>query len=242
MKVKLLANLHKKLGLASLVMVVMLVLTGLLLNHTEQLKLHDSSVANSWLNKWYGINLPKAETGINVQQTWFSLVDYQLFIDENVVPNVEITSLYGVEKTSFGWLIASSNQITLLTEQAELIDQIQLSSNVTAGYFSEQKLIIALENKLFYEINPPYENISEVLFTPSKNKQHKHHPLPLPLTEKINQQFLKQGLSLERVILDIHSGRILGDIGVYIVDFFSILFLILSMTGFWLYLKRKSPR
>ena len=242
MKVKQLINLHKKLGLTSLVMVVVLVITGLLLNHTEQLKLHDSPITNSWLNKWYGIELPKAKTGIKHQQTWFSLVNQQLFINSTIVPTLELKSLKGVEKTPFGWLIASSNHITLLTEQAELIDKINLPFKVFEGYLNNKTLIIALENKLFYEIKPPYEKISEVLFTPSATHLQKHQPLPLHLKETIDRQFQKQGLSLERVLLDLHSGRLFGRYGIYLVDFFSVIFFILSMTGFWLYLKRRSPR
>ena len=54
----------------------------------------------------------------------------------------------------------------------------------------------------------------------------------------INKQLQKEGLTLERVVLDIHSGRFFGKFGVYVVDFFSVLFLMLSITGLWIFLKQ----
>jgi len=46
-----------------------------------------------------------------------------------------------------------------------------------------------------------------------------------------------KGLPGERVILDIHSGRILGYVGVLLVDFMAILFLLLAMSGIWMWYK-----
>jgi uncharacterized iron-regulated membrane protein len=47
------------------------------------------------------------------------------------------------------------------------------------------------------------------------------------------QTYRRGGLPLERVILDLHSGRIVGDWGVYVVDGAALLFLALVITGMW---------
>ena len=49
-----------------------------------------------------------------------------------------------------------------------------------------------------------------------------------------------RGLSMEKLILDVHSGRILGRFGVILVDLAAVLFLLLSITGTWIWIRRKS--
>ena len=48
------------------------------------------------------------------------------------------------------------------------------------------------------------------------------------------------GLPVERVLLDLHSGRIFGKPGVYVVDAAAILFLVLAASGVWLWGKRRA--
>ena len=60
--------------------------------------------------------------------------------------------------------------------------------------------------------------------------------LPQSIETTIKQNFSRAILPLERVLLDIHSGRFFGKIGVIIVDICGILliFLVLSGCSFWL--------
>ncbi|NOQ69556.1 MAG: hypothetical protein GQ573_05565, partial [Gammaproteobacteria bacterium] len=46
---------HRRIGLVALSLVVILVITGIMLNHTESFKLDETYVNNSWLLDWYGI-------------------------------------------------------------------------------------------------------------------------------------------------------------------------------------------
>ena len=48
------------------------------------------------------------------------------------------------------------------------------------------------------------------------------------------------GLTLERVLLDLHSGRVLGSAGVLLVDAAAILFLLLAISGLWLWSRRRT--
>jgi len=57
------------------------------------------------------------------------------------------------------------------------------------------------------------------------------------LREQLLRLYRGKGLPLERVIIDIHSGRILGQAGVLLVDFMALLFLSLAMSGVWMWYK-----
>ena len=58
--------------------------------------------------------------------------------------------------------------------------------------------------------------------------------------EKIRKYYVGDGISLEQVILDFHSGAIFQKAGKIFFDIISILLIILSFTGIWLWtIKRK---
>lgn len=68
--------------------------------------------------------------------------------------------------------------------------------------------------------------------------------LPATLDKTSRQQldnaWRGNGLPLERIMLDLHSGRILGQWGVYLMDAAAILFLLLSASGVWLWARRRA--
>ena len=53
------------------------------------------------------------------------------------------------------------------------------------------------------------------------------------------ESFRGRGLTLERVMLDLHSGRIFGDFGIYIMDAAAVALLWLSGSGLWVWWSRR---
>ncbi|MBL1432554.1 MAG: hypothetical protein COB94_003805 [Gammaproteobacteria bacterium] len=47
-------------------------------------------------------------------------------------------------------------------------------------------------------------------------------------------------ISWERMLLDLHSGRVFGRYGIYVMDFAAIGLLVLSCTGLWIWLRHSS--
>jgi len=50
-----------------------------------------------------------------------------------------------------------------------------------------------------------------------------------------------QGLTVERVLLDLHSGRILAAAGVWLMDVVAVCMIVLALSGLILSLRRGSP-
>ena len=59
------------------------------------------------------------------------------------------------------------------------------------------------------------------------------------LRHVIEAHDMSRQTSLERFLLDMHSGRFFGKYGVYVIDAASVLLLILSITGIWLWVTRR---
>ena len=49
-------------------------------------------------------------------------------------------------------------------------------------------------------------------------------------------------LTWDRVMLDIHTGRIVGDVGVWLMDLAAIAMIILSVTGAYMWWRRAKPK
>ena len=66
-------------------------------------------------------------------------------------------------------------------------------------------------------------------------------PAALPADElaALQADFLSRILPLERVLLDVHSGRIGGMIGTILMDGAAVLLLLLALSGSWLWLRRR---
>jgi hypothetical protein len=64
------------------------------------------------------------------------------------------------------------------------------------------------------------------------------HPMPDSVAEQLKTFFYGKGVSVEQLLIDIHNGRILGTVGVWLVDIIGVLLVVLSFTGLWMWGKR----
>ena len=69
---------------------------------------------------------------------------------------------------------------------------------------------------------------------------------PIQLDEQqratLRESFRGKGLTLERVVLDLHSGRIFGGWGIYLMDAAAIALLWLSFSGWWVWWRRRQKQ
>ncbi|MBQ13009.1 MAG: hypothetical protein CMQ17_01195, partial [Gammaproteobacteria bacterium] len=64
--------------------------------------------------------------------------------------------------------------------------------------------------------------------------------VPEGLEAAIREHYRSTLLSVERLVLDLHSGRIFGAAGALLVDIMAVLFMLMAATGVWIWLRRRS--
>ena len=231
-------------GIVSALFVVLLSISGLALHHSLSLGLNARFTNSDLLLNWYDIEVPDITLSYTVDEHSVSLIADALYFDDIRMPGV-FSTLQGLVGTSFGYLAATDTQLILISEAGELIEilgsvhgvpqgiqHIQGSSNSADGtvYVSTRAAALQVNLNTLQWVNA--EASIRSFNTLAKLDGDK--------TAAIQKDYGDSLLSWERLILDIHSGRVLGGMGVFLVDLMAILFVLMAMTGVWIWSRRRS--
>ena len=234
---------HRRIGLMALVLVIILAITGIMLNHTESFKLDESYVNNSWLLKWYGIEPEDEPVSYRVSHDSnthiISAWDRQLFFDNRSITTLE-QSMSGAMATEQFIVVALDNEIILLSYEGEFIERLSTRvsfSNIQRLGLKYKRPVIETSEPLYYMADEHILDWDVIINEDIKWAEQSK------LNENEYQQLLTayrgNGLKLERIILDLHSGRIFGAYGIYLMDAAAIALLWLALSGLWVWNSRR---
>ncbi len=231
---------HYLLGLLAAIWFIILSISGFLLNHTSELKLKQRFITTDWMLEHYGIKVLPILNGFKLQdQLWLTHSKNSLFLNDVILDN-NIQQLQGAVLFQEQFItILADNMLFLLTLKGELIEKLTYlpADPQNIGIFENQ---VILKTKDSYFVTnetfshwKPLEKIEQVNLSTLEI-------LPTNLKENINKNNKLGLLNIERILLDLHSGRIFGWWGVYVMDAMGLILLWLAGSGGWLWLKRQS--
>lgn len=231
---------HKKFGVFSALIVIFLASSGIALNHSEQLNLNSIYIQADWLLDLYQIKPANDPISFESSDAWAVQIGERLYFNEKEIAK-DITELKGLIEINDFYVVAYDGQLSLLTPDAELIEHLSGAAGVPAGMqaigFDDQANVIIRAAHGYYKVNLDeleWEEFDYLDATWSESTS-----VPDSLKSKLLKKYRGTGLTTERVLLDFHSGRIVGAWGVYFVDLIAVLFLILAFTGVWMWWARK---
>lgn len=229
---------HRRIGITAVTFAILLVLSGLLLNHTEHLNLQDIYIKNELLLKWYKIQPKNKIKGFTAAKHWAVQIDNRLYFDQLEISN-HVNSLFGMISHNHEFIIALDNKLLLLNADGEIIEKIllhdDLVGNIESIGLSDQREIILATSHGDYLVDPELGKWRQ--YRPDHAALSISQSIPDKLYQQLLTHYRGKGLTLERVISDIHSGRILGQTGILLVDCLAILLLLLSLSGIWMWYK-----
>jgi len=232
---------HRYIGLAAAAFVIILSATGLALNHTEQLELDTTHMQSDLLLDWYGVHAPHDMTSYQAGPHTITAAGDRIYWNTTELPGIQPPLLGAIEYAGLV-VVAVPGKLLLFTPGGDLIEQLDGAAGVPAGM---QAIGITPGNDLavhaahgYYRTTADFLDWQE---TDTLDADWVSAVEPsAALNSAVQAAYRGTGLSLERVMLDIHSGRILGSWGVYLVDAAAILFLLLALSGVWLWARRLS--
>lgn len=231
---------HRYVGLTALLFAIMLAVTGVMLNHTEGLALDQRFVKSDLLLNWYRIAPPDIQNAYLTNNHSITQIEDRLYIDRRALEQ-PVSSLHGATEASSLVVVAAARTIFLLTPSGEMVEQLGDAEGVPPGLRAigraqgGQVVIDTVDGRYTTDENflswRRYRDTNPIVWS-------KPQPPSPDLKQGIQKQYRSQILSFERVLLDLHSGRIFGTWGIYVVDAAALLLVFLGLTGFWLWLQK----
>ena len=233
---------HRKLGVFAAFFIVFLSVTGVALNHTESLSLAHQPIKNTWLLDHYGIAAPQDirfyQQG-SIQVTNLSVWLHGDLLFESDVDIISVGRLPLKHSPKDVLVIATRQSIFLYNLAGELVDSLGTESGVpemiNAMSINGEEVIIDSAKGYFQTDSDffDWQNIQPI----AAPKWLQPDIVSASQIEQAEMAYRAQFLTLERIILDSHSGRLFGDIGVIFMDFIALLLIMLSISGLYLWQK-----
>ena len=230
-------------GIVSALFVILLSLSGLILHHGPALNLDKPFIGSSQLLSWYKIEVPAIEIQYRAGQHGVQLIAESIYFDSDRLPG-SFSDLKGFVATEFGYVAATSNQLLLLTDTGELIEVlgrvnllptgIRRIGSDAAGRLVLQTAMGIIDADLDgLRWTQSTSSASQLSWSDSSAPQAQR-------SEQIRADYAASLISWERLLLDIHSGRILGSLGVVLVDLMALLFMLMAASGVWIWSRRRN--
>jgi len=233
---RLLYKLHRYLGLAVSVILILLAITGIALNHTDDWQLNSRYIKSPTLLNWYGVNRPSAIRSYQAGPHWISQLDQQSYFNtQALITNNQL--LVGAISTELFLVLAFEKQLLLISDNGTVIEKIPLEAPIDSiGVTGQDTVFIRLDT----QIKVSHDGLlSWQSALDSGIQWSEETALTEPLSDQIQQTHQQHIIPYERFLLDLHSGRLFGEVGVFIVDLSGILLIVLTLSGCWIWLRHR---
>ncbi len=231
---------HRLLGIVSGLIVIVTTVSGIALNHTDDWQLGRRVVTAPLLNAHYGVERLSAASGYAVESGWVIQVGSRVYRNAHEFYRRD-ARLRGAVIDAGVLLLAFDDQVAAFNADGELIetygelDGLALPlSGIAAG--AAGVVVDSADGAMLLDQAAGTWRAAAAAQTPNWQTSA---PVPAALVAAIDVAYSGTPLSYERVLLDLHSGRILGPVGVLVVDVAALALLLLALSGFYMWFKFK---
>lgn len=235
---------HRAIGLIAAFFIFVLAGSGLLLLYSDALHLPSRQLDQAWLMNWYGIHTPASPRGFQRGPHWVTQLGQRLYYDTREIGQVEGVLLGvfdGPEGATDEWFAITDAQLLACDDTGAVLERVGREAGLPAGVTSvgrdvEGHVVLA-STEGRYRYDP---ELGE--FTADTGNADVHWSAgitpPAAIIDVIGKAYRGQGLSLERVVLDLHSGRLFGRGGALLVTCASLALVFLAASGLFMRIRR----
>ena len=239
---------HRRLGLVAALFLFTLAGSGLLLVFSDALHLPNTQVQQSWLMNWYGIHAPPSPRGFQRGPHWVTQFGARLYLDTNEISQVAgvLLGVFDVAgETADEWLAMTDAELLVINGAGTVLEHLGRESGMPVGVTSVGRdahgHIVLASSTGRYQYNPdsgefaPQSHIENIEWSAATTP-------PTAIADVLLKAYRGEGLSLERVLLDLHSGRLFGRWGSAVVTGASLALIFLAASGVYVTLRRARGR
>ena len=231
---RLLRRWHARIGFAAVLFFLILAVTGLALNHGSDLGLDGRFVHAEWLARWYGIKSEPPRQVFRSGHHVLTAANGRWLLDGRV-SGEKLPQPIGLVELPEMFLVASDTALYVYRGNGELVEKLGPGtlpgSPVQAIGSSARRIVLHTASRVF-------ASADALSWRPTSGRSVRwSSPAELSISEqRAYGEALVPGISVEQLLLDLHSGRFAGRYGPLVVDLLALLLAILSLTGAWLFL------
>jgi len=239
---------HRRIGFTAAVLLINLAVTGILLNHSDDLELHKNYIETDWIVNSYGISPPKEAKCIapEIKNLRLCQLGEKLYLNSKQL--IEHSSeLIGLVEFDDLFYLASSQELYVFTKGFELVEKLDENSglplNISAmtvldNYQDHEKLkvlVIKTQDKI-WKLDPTNMSWhSTEIFS-------KMPPRLISLDEselsQLQDAYLDHQITMLKFVQDLHSFRFLPFSAKFITDLSGIVIIVLVLSGFYAWQRR----
>ena len=226
---------HRRIGACGFLFIIWMVISGWLLNHTDRLGMDHIPLRYHWLTQWYGLDITMPSSGFFTKNHWMTnTADDQLVIDGKLLKDKHLHAI-GMAQQNGIVAIAGTDNVLLLDSQAQPIEMLGGGDlpikNMSLIGNSCQGIAISDGEKVF-------TTVDGLEWSACTNAANWSHSQALNKTQTNTLlELLAPSISMEKVIIDLHTGRFFGPYGAWFVDLVGLALLTLAGSGLWMYFR-----
>jgi hypothetical protein len=224
---------HRWIGIVAALEFLILLVTGLILNHNQALKLDSYRVASPWLMRWYGLRSQTPADGFLFMTSYLTWNDEKWVMDGRVIAKNMLQPVGAVEVNGIRY-VATAAGLYLYLPQGQLVDKIEKKElpaipirNIGTAY---GKIVLKTPVGSYASL----DGLTWRKMEAAEVNWAARKPLPPDILKEQSQLFAPT-LSLERILTDLHSGLIFGRFGPLVADLSAAALLALLLSGVWMY-------
>ena len=228
---------HRRMGAVAGLFVLWLAASGIALNHSATLGLDRTEISAPWLIRLYGLHPVIPDRGFRSANHWMIGTDARTVIDGRPLA-AALPEPLGLVAANDLMFAANASCVTVLDAQGELVDTLRgsdlpLSSIRRIGQGDGVVVIADPQDHRFAS----RDGLDWASYSGGVSWAASE-ALPAAIRAQA-APYLRPQLPLERILLDAHSGRIVGHYGPLLVDAVGVIFMLIAASGLWIYLRRR---
>ncbi len=227
-----------------------LAVSGILLQHAPEFGLHERFVTHPAVLAWYGVRVDDTVQGFATGEHDVVQLDERIFIGRHRLA-LEGATLRGAIADGEEVVIALADGVLRVDGDGRVLDRAGDVDGVPTpieriGRASGGEIVIASASGLS-TLSPDFLEVGPLLdVTPSPGASSAGNSmgwsartqLPAP-DDETTAAYLDGVISWERLLADLHSGRLAGGMGPWLIDASAVALILLSLSGLWLFVRTR---
>ena len=237
-----LRRLHRFVGVLAALFTLWLAVSGILLQHAPGLGLHERFVTHPAVLAWYGVRIEADVRGYRAGTRDVVQLDERIFVGPHRLA-LEDAALRGAIADGDDLVIALADGVLRVDADGRILDRAgELEGLPTPieriGRAADGGIALAAAGGLS-SLSPDFLEVAPLPAPAAAALQWSVRGALAAPDDATAAAYLDGVISVERLLADLHTGRLGGDIGPWLVDASAVALIVLALSGLWLFARTR---